>query len=122
MKFKYLILLTLVALLFGGCLNIGKGNLLVVGEVEKDYTAYNSPCYTGIIKNEGNNTVYSATIEFTIYETAAKVHIIDTAWDSLADLSNIAPGETTDFKAVAFDLDSTNQLEHYEFEITWLER
>ena len=115
-------LLTVFMLIFSGCSNIGTGNLIIVGEVERGYTDYNRPYYSGTVKNEGNNTVYNAAIEFTIYETSAKVHIIDTAWDSLASLSDIAPGETTGFEAVAFDLDSTDQLDHYEVEITWLER
>ena len=94
--------------------------LQVVGEITTGKTSYDRPYYAGTVKNTGDGTAYNASIEFTIYEDEAHTKILGTAWDALADLTDIKPGQSTDFEAVARSLTTTDQLKYYNVKITYL--
>ena len=94
--------------------------LQVVGEITTGMKSYGSPYYAGTVQNTGDGTAYNASIEFTIYEDEAHTKILGTAWDALADLTDIKPGQSTDFEAVARSLTTTDQLKYYNVKITYL--
>lgn len=113
-------LIMLLSLAAAGCMP-QKGKF-VLNSITTGSDDPGGPYFLGTVRNDGGKAVYNATIEFTIYQEAEKVHIIDTAWDYIIDGGTIGPGEIATFHATAFDLVSVGQLQYYSYRIDWLDR
>lgn len=118
-KIFIFICVALMVVGLAGCGSSGKAPKLVVDGAISFGQDYGSPYYYGTVKNIGEASAYLASIDFTIYEDGSKTKIIGTAWDSLANGAEIKPGQSTDFKAVAFGLESTTQLTYYTYKISY---
>ena len=70
----------------------------------------------------GNKTAWNCMVSITCYSDVAKTTIIDVAHGFPANLSDIPPGIRAYFDAIAFDLNSHDQIKAYSVKITFLER
>ncbi len=71
------------------------------------------------IKNIGNKTGYLVSCD--VYAKQGNV-IVDTGYASFAGLNNIKSGEKTSDDAIFFKLDSHDQYDTLEYDLTWLTR
>jgi len=126
---KVLSFLLIVLISFGlvGCFGSDSNStsqkaIIEITSLNTGLESYGDPYYEGTVTNKGDETAYNVSITFKIYNSANKSTIIDTAVAYPADLQDIDPGESATFKAIAFDLSSTSQLQYYDTSITFLEK
>ena len=125
---KILIISILLLVLFlTGCGSdipswLEKVGQLKITQLDTAMKDYGVPYFYGTVKSTGNIAVYNVSVKFKIYETAEKKNIIDTANGFPASGSDIEVGESATFEAVAFSLDSVDDLQYYNYEITFLEK
>lgn len=121
-KILILGLILLISFALISCDNEPEPGNLELAEINTAIKSYDAPYFEGKVENTGDITIYNSKITFIIYETENKENIIDTASGFPASGENIKPGQTANFEAV-FDSDlSEDDLKHYDYKITFLER
>lgn len=119
MRFKALILLFVLGIVFAGCApKPVKELVLLKDSIEVKFVE--SPSFIGQVKNVSKKDVQLRSIAFTIWKSSKRDWIKDAgvAWFA----KNLKPGETAAFKVNFPELKTTEGLSIYSYELRWYDK